>query len=93
MTYDHIVKVNGNYYQSGEDVPEIEYAAADESSLLFSDNDITFEEKETKPYTKTDINKMSKAELFEMAKNTGVEGVDDMSRAELVEYLLSLFGL
>lgn len=64
-----------------------------EEELPFSDNDITFKEKEDKKYTKTDIQRMSKAELLEMTKNTGVEGADDMTRAELAEYMLSVFGL
>ena len=51
------------------------------------------ETPEEQRYTKTDINKMSKAELLEIAKNTGVEGADEMSRADLVEYLLSVFKL
>lgn len=48
---------------------------------------------ESKQYTKTDINRMNKAELLEMAKNTGVEGADDMTGTELKEYLLNVFGL
>ncbi len=67
---------------------------ADNEPLPFSDDDITLESgEEQKKYTKTGINRMSKAELYEMAKNTGVEGVDEMSRAELAEYLISVFGL
>lgn len=92
MKYDHMVKVNGKYYQAGEDIPEVKDMAVDKSIPPYSDKDIEFETKE-KTYTKTDINKMSKAELLEIAKNTGVEGADDMSRAELVEYMLSVFGL
>lgn len=92
MRYDHMVKTNGKYYQTGEDVPETEDAAVDESLLPFSDSDIEFETKE-KTYTKTDINRMNKAELLETAKRTGVEGADDMTGAELKEYLFSLFGL
>lgn len=66
----------------------------EDEPLSFSDNEIEPEEKpQKKQYTKTDINKMSKAELLEIAKNTGVEGADEMSRAELVEYLLNIFEL
>ncbi len=91
MKYDHMVKVNGKYYQAGE---EVEDAAVEEASLPFSDEDMTFEEKpEEKKYTKTDIMKMSKAELQKLAKNTGVEGADEMSGTELKEYFLSVFGL
>lgn len=94
MVYDHMVKVNGKYYQPGEDVPEIMYMAEDENSLPFSDNDIELEENSAeKKYTKSDIQRMNKAELQELARNTGVEGAEEMMGAELKEYLLNVFGL
>lgn len=93
MVYDHMVKANGKYYQSGEDVPEIDDMAGGESSLPYSDDDITLETQEEKPYTKSDIQRMKKAELLEIARNTGVEGADDITREELAEYLLNVFGL
>lgn len=92
MVYDHMVKANGRYYQAGEDVPEID-AAEGQNSPPFSDYDITLEAQEDRPYTKSDIQRMSKAELLEMAKNTGIEGADGMTRAELAEYMLSALGL
>lgn len=93
MVYDHMVKVNGQYYQAGEDVPEVNYTAEDENHLPFSDNDITLETQEDKRYTKTDINRMSVSELRKMALNAGVDGADEMTGAELKEYLISLLGL
>ena len=36
MVYDHVVKMNGEYYSAGTDVPEQEEA----SILPFSDSDI-----------------------------------------------------
>lgn len=94
MVYDHMVKVNGRYYQTGEDVPEIDDMAGNENFLPFSDNDIELEEDSAKkPYTKSDIQRMKKAELLEIARNTGVDGADDMTREELADYLLNVFGL
>lgn len=93
MVYDHMVKINGKYYQTGEEVPEIESAAEDKNSLPFSDDEITLETHEEKPYTKSDIQRMKKSELLEIARNTGVDGADDMTREELAEYLLNVFGL
>lgn len=94
MVYDHMVKANGKYYQSGEDVPEIEDMEGDENSLPFSDNDIELEENSAeKKYTKSDIQRMNKAELQELARNTGVESAEEMTGAELKEYLLNVFGL
>lgn len=94
MVYDHVVKVNGKYYQSGEDVPEIMGVEEGRNSLPFSDNDIELEEDSAvKKYTKSDIQRMNKAELLELARNTGVEGADEMTGQELKEYLLNVFGL
>lgn len=66
---------------------------AEEEQPEYSDNDIVLEEDAKPTYTKTDINKMNKAELQELARNTGVEGADEMTGAELKEYLLNVFGL
>ncbi len=65
-----------------------------EEELPFSDNDIELEEGSArKKYTKSDIQRMNKAELQELARNTGVDGADEMTGQELKEYLLSVFGL
>lgn len=65
-----------------------------EEELPFTDNNIELEEDSAeKKYTRSDIQRMNKAELQEIARNTGVEGVDDMTGAELKEYLLNVFGL
>lgn len=94
MIYDHMVKANGQYYQTGEDVPEIEDMEGDENSLPFSDNDIELEENSAeKKYTKSDIQRMNKAELQELAKNRGVEDAEEMTGQELKDYLLGVFGL
>lgn len=66
---------------------------SEEEQPEYSDNDIVLEEDAKQTYTKTDINKMNKAELVELAKNTGVEGAEEMTGAELKEYLLNVFGL
>lgn len=92
MIYGHKVKVNGKYYCAWDDVPEVEDMEGEEISLPFSDSDIELETTE-KGYTKSEITLMKKAELLEIAKKKGLEGADSMSRAELVEYLLNLYGL
>lgn len=93
MVYDHMVKVNGQYYQTGEDVPEIKNMAGEEISSAEpqeKEPDMPFEPQ---TYTKTQINRMNVDELRRMAANTGVEGADKMTGTELKEYLISLFGL
>lgn len=41
MKYDHIVKVNGEYYAAGQEVPET--IKKEDKEPPFSDSDITFE--------------------------------------------------
>lgn len=79
MKYDHTVKYNGVYYHAGEDVPE--------ETIPFSDID------EKKPYTKTEINRMSKAELVELALQMGATDANEMTGADLKEFLIEKFEL
>ena len=92
MVYDHMVKVNGQYYQAGKDVPELD-TAKKENSLPFSDDDITFETKEDKPYTKTDIKRMKLSELQELASENEIEGAYDMMGEKLKDALIEFYGL
>lgn len=95
MIYDHMIKVNGKYYQAGEDVPEIDNGMAEEEiELPFSDSDIEFEEKENgKQYTKTDIKKMKIANLQSLASKVGIENAFQISGEELKDILIEKFGL
>ena len=43
MKYDHIVKVNGEYYAAGQEVPEAKKTMKEAPELPFSDSDIEFE--------------------------------------------------
>lgn len=94
MKYDHMIKVNGKYYAAGEDVPSIEDITEDESSLPFSDKDITFETvPEEKRYTKSEIGLMKKAELQTLATEEGIEGAFEKSVEELKKILMEHFGM
>lgn len=93
MRYDHMVKVNGVYYAAGQEVPEVKDMAEENEPLPFSDDDITRETQEEKKYTKTDINRMSTAELRKLAASDGVENAEEMTGSELKEYFISMFGL
>lgn len=64
-----------------------------EDELPFSDNDITFEEKEDKKYTKTDIQRMNKDDLVSLAVEVGIDGAEEMNGADLKRELIEEFGL
>ena len=79
MEYPYIVNKNGVWYPAGADVPE--------------DNQHTKERNEQNKHTKTEINRMSTAELQTLALENGVDGSDEMTGAELKKVLIEKFGL
>lgn len=79
MKYPYIVGKNGVWYPAGTEVPE--------------DNPNTKTENGQNQYTKTEINRMSTAELQALALENGVDGSDEMTGAELKKVLIERFGL
>lgn len=51
------------------------------------------EEVKSVSYTKTEINRMSTAELQELAKEQGIENAENITGAELKKILIEKFGL
>ena len=43
MKYDHIVKINGEYYAAGQEVPDKKKVREEAIEFPFSDSDITLE--------------------------------------------------
>lgn len=50
-------------------------------------------EQPTQPYTKTDINRMSTADLQKLAAEKGIENADSFSGADLKKMLIELMNL
>lgn len=48
MKYDHIVKVNGEYYPAGTEVPDTKEDAEGAEQLPYSDEDIVMETEPAK---------------------------------------------
>ena len=84
MEYPYIVNKNGVWYPAGADVPE-------DISPIVTDN--LTEKLVHNGHTKTEINRMSTAELQEFALENGVDGADEMTGAELKKVLIEKFGL
>lgn len=94
--YPYIVIKDGKWYKAGEEVPS--------SASVLEDNAIKKNEEvvakveqpivEKQPqYTKTDINRMSTAELKEVATNNGIENAEEMTGGDLKKVLIEKFGL
>ena len=93
MIYNHLVKYNGKYYPAGTDVPvgvkpvedkKVEEVKDDFSQYMNApETDVT--------YTKTEINRMSTADLKELAKEQGID--DELSGADIKKALIKKFGL
>ena len=84
MIYPYIVNKNGVWYPAGADVPE-------DISPITTDN--LTENIVHNGHTKTEINRMSTAELQELALENGIDGADEMTGAELKKVLIEKFGL
>lgn len=79
MKYPYIVNKNGIWYPAGTDVPEGTATPTKESKENY--------------LTKTDINRMTTAELKELAEKEEIEGFEDMTGAELKKVLIEKYGL
>ena len=77
MIAQNTMKMNGKWYKAGE---EISLAKPQE-------------EVKQNQYTKTEINRMSTAELQELALENSVDGADEMTGSELKKVLIEKFGL
>ena len=84
MEYPYIVNKNGVWYPAGADVPE-------DISHITTDN--LTEKLVHNGHTKTEINRMSTAELQELALENNVDGAEQMTGAELKKVLIEKFGL
>lgn len=81
MKFDYKVKYKGKWYLPGEEIPEE------------TEPEVKEEIPEETAYTKTEINRMSTADLQKLAAEHGVFGAEEISGAELKKILIEKFGL
>ena len=81
MKFDYKVKYKGKWYLPGEEIP-------DETVTVVKE-----EIPEETAYTKTEINRMSTADLQKLAAEHGVSGAEEISGAELKKILIEKFEL
>lgn len=83
MVAKHSMKVNGKWYRAREEI-----------SLSKPQKNEPEQKKEEQPqYTKTEINRMSTAELQSLAAEVDIENAFDTSGSELKKLLIEHFGL
>ena len=77
MIAQNTMKMNGKWYKAGEEISLAKPQA----------------EVKQNQYTKTEINRMTTAELQELALENGIDGSNEMTGAELKKVLIEKFGL
>lgn len=96
--YPYIVNKGGIWYKSGTEVPDTANSASEENidenksntkPQTVSENDDVREKNVA--YTKTEINRMSTADLKKLAKENGLN--ESMSGAEIKKALIDKFEL
>jgi len=97
MKYPYIVNKNGIWYPAGADVPEGADFVVDKKVIgTVKDDVVEITDKEVikeNQFTKSEITRMSTADLKEVAKLNGVEDAEDMTGAKLKEVLIEKFEL
>ena len=93
MKYPYIVNKNGIWYPSGTEVPDGAETVENKKEDDFAQYMNEPVESEEVTYTKTEINRMSTADLKALAKSKDVEDAEKMSGAELKKVLIEKFGL
>lgn len=83
MKFDHRVKFKGVLYEIGQDVPMEENKAIE---------NLNTKPQEVVAYTKTEINRMTTAELQDLAVKNGIDGAESITGAELKKILAEKFG-
>ena len=102
MKFNHRVKFNGILYEVGQNVPIEENKAENKANtkpqeVLKTKVEEVDENRNAQRlvtsdgYTKTEINRMSTADLKELAKEQGID--DELSGADIKKALIKKFGL
>lgn len=84
MVATHSVKINGVWYRSGEEIKE---KAEDKNTSAFSNY------MNPPEYTRTEISRMSTADLKKLAKELDIEEADTYTGADLKKLLIDKLGL
>lgn len=85
MTFAHKVKYNGKWYLPGETILEDTFVEKAEEEVG--------EKVVAVSYTKTEINRMSTADLKALAEKENIPNASEMTGADIKKCLIEHFGL
>lgn len=86
MRATHSIKINGKWFKAGEELPAL-------NSYKEQEVKNTVDTKEKKSYKKSDIFRMSTAELQALAESEGIENATELTGSELKTILVKHFNL
>lgn len=81
MIATHSIKHDGVWYKVGDEVPES------------NSNSVPSDFMDPPEYTKTEINRMSTADLKKLASENGIENAAEINGSDLKKMLIEKFGL
>ena len=102
LAYFTDLQDNNHPYNEGDNFPRLGLSVSEQrlNELSTKNNrrgiqliELVKEQKEQPKYTKTEINRMTTAELRKLAEENKIENADDITGAELKKILISCFGL
>lgn len=96
MIAQHTMKVNGKWIYAGDEITKGKKSDSDFSTYMNQPEEcgLPFTTvPDEKKYTKTEINRMSTAEIKAFAKEQGVQNADGMTGAELKKVLIDMLDL
>ena len=82
MIATHSIKHDGVWYKVGEEVPESNSNSVPSDFM-----------NPPEPYTKTEINRMSTADLKKLASENGIANATEINGSDLKKMLIEKFGL
>lgn len=88
MVYDHMVNYNGTYYSAGTDVP-IDDNKAQKKPI----DDVAAVSETTKKYTRSEINRMTTAELKNLAVSVKIPNAEKKTGGDLKKELIEFFNI
>lgn len=92
MIATHTVKVNGLMYRAGEEIPALTNKPKVETQKVETPK-VEPVKEQAGNITKTDINRMSSADLRAMASKNGIENPEELTGGELKKALIEKMGL